>query len=192
MDAPRSYPEVLTPFVTELPARDAQWLGKVRYSRPTFESWPAGKSRPLDTKGGKPLLCVDDQPCFGELAILRAFEADGWQARWIDNYPLPPTFRTSYWDTEWNKLSRDRANSPLPADIRRVYDGICAEAGDPKGAGAWDVIAWRGSEMAFVEAKKLGSSDRIKPGQLAWLEAAIRRGVKRDSLLFVEWSARDP
>lgn len=92
IEAPRSYPALLVPFVTRLPARDAGWLGRVQYSRPVLTSWNPTALRPSDTKGGKPLVAVKKEPCFGEMAFLRAFEAEGWEGRWIDNYPLPQLF----------------------------------------------------------------------------------------------------
>jgi hypothetical protein len=190
IESPRTYPAVLLPFVTDVSSRDASWLGTIRYSRPVFDPWDGSSARPSDTKGGKPLVTMNDQPCFGEIAILRSFETDGWEGRWIDNYPLPPTFRTAYWDESWNKLPRTSANRPLPATVLEVYQRICAEAGDVKGGGAWDIIAWRGNEMAFVECKKLGSSDRIKAGQLGWLQAGLRIGIPCESFVFAEWTVR--
>jgi hypothetical protein len=192
VEAPVTIPAALD-LPPQLPRRrrapEAAWLTTVRRAAPTFRRWPAELRAPLDTKGGKWLVDVDGKPAFAEFAILRAFENDGWEGRWIDNYPLPPTFRTSYWDSAWNKLPREVANSPLPAQALGVYNAICVEAGDPGGAGAWDIIAWRGKEMAFVEAKRAGSSDSVRDEQLLWLDAAHRLGVPRDSLIFAEWSA---
>ena len=152
--APSSYPVVLLPLVTELPARDVDWLGVIQYSQPQFSAWPVGRFRPRDTKGGKALVVTGDRPGFAEIAILRAFQVDGWEGRWIDNFPLPPTFRTHYWDAEWNKLPHDVADEPLPDPVRHIYESICETAGNVRGTGAWDIIAWRGSEVVFVEAKQ--------------------------------------
>jgi hypothetical protein len=164
-------------------------MDRVTPRRAAFAAWPVGNRRPLDTKGGKPLVDVGGEPAFGEIALLRAFQEDGWEGRWIDNFPLPPTFRVAYWDEHWEKIRGDRANQHLPRAVADIHERICREAGDPRAGGAWDIIAWRGDEMAFVEAKKQGSSDRIKEPQLRWLDALERLGIPRESRLFVEWSA---
>lgn len=64
---------------------------------------------------------------------------------------------------------------------------ICAAAGDARGGGAWVVLAWRGEEILFAEAKHRKSSDWIKEPQLRWLAAARSIGVQRESMLFIEW-----
>lgn len=42
--------------------------------------------------------------------------------------------------------------------------------------------------MAFVETKRSGSGDRVKPGQLAWLEAGLRLGIPHECFVFAEWT----
>lgn len=190
VQAPSSYPTMMAPCVGPKADKRPVWLDQVCHFCPTFTSWPEDRTRPRDTKGNKPLVDVGGEPAFGEIAILRAFQASGWDGRWIDNYPLPPTFRVEYWDDQWETLPRHRANRPLPPVVEEVYRRICAEAGDPSGGGAWDVIAWRGDEMVFIEAKKRGSSDRIKEPQLRWLNALARLDIPRESRLFVEWTLR--
>jgi hypothetical protein len=156
---------------------------------PSFRRWPTDRPKPADTKGNKPLVEVAGHPSFGELAILSVLVRDGWDGRWIDNYPLPPTFRRAYWDASFAKLSREQANVSLPVAPRAAYESICGRANDSRGGGAWDVIAWRDDEMVFIEAKKRASGDKIRPGQLRWLDAALQLGVPRECFLFVEWTA---
>lgn len=190
--APKDYPPELLPFADSSPIAAHPWLRHVRHLQPTFAACAADLPRPSDTKGGKLLVEVAGKATFGELAILRAFQAHGWDGRWIDNYPLPPTFRLDYWSTTGGKLPRAEANVALPPEVDRTYRAICERAGDPRGGGAWDVIAWRGDEMVFVEAKRRKSSDWIKDQQIRWLEAARDLGVPRECMLFVEWAAASP
>jgi len=42
----------------------------------------------VDTFGGKALLEVDGPAQFAEAAILRLFQAEGWQGRWLETYGL--------------------------------------------------------------------------------------------------------
>ena len=181
--APSSYPSAI-PIQRELPPRDAEWLARITYATPRFPGWPSDAPKPADTKGGKPLVTSQGQATFGELAILQAFEADGWEGRWIDNFPMPPTFRRHYWGDDGTKLSRLQANLDLPAAPKRVYDKICANS---QTAGAWDLILWRDEEMAFIEAKRAGSSDRIRAPQLLWMNAALNLKIPPQSLIFAEW-----
>lgn len=187
--APRSFPGELEPNA-ELPFALPAGRMAIRSTSPNFKPWPVDRPRPADTKGNKPLVEVGGQVSFGELAILAALLREGWEGRWIDNYPLPPTFRVAYWDQQLVKLSRERANAALPQAPRALYETICARAGDQRGGGAWDVIAWRGDEMVFIEAKKRASGDKIRDSQLRWLDAALKLGVPRECFLFVEWTAK--
>jgi hypothetical protein len=191
VEAPRDLPSQLATPPPERKRRKPppDWLDTVDHCGPTFRRWPANQPAPRDTKGGKWLIDVDGEPAFAEIAILRALEAEGWEGRWIDNYPLPPTFRTAYWDDAWNSLSRSVADMPLKGHPLEVYRAICGEAGDPSGGGAWDVNAWRGREMVFVEAKRFRSSDGIDEAQLRWLAAGRRLGIPRQCFLFIEWTA---
>jgi hypothetical protein len=188
MKPPSSIPAGILPIASSSPTEKHPWLRDVVHLQPTFTVWPSDQPRPRDTKGNKPLASVSGRPAFGEIAILRAFEAEGWEGRWIDNYPLPPTFRTDYWDSFGEKLSRAASDVPLPPKVREIYASICERAGDIHGGGAWDIIAWRGEEIAFAEAKRQKSSDWIKDPQLRWLAAAKASGIVRESLLFVEWT----
>ena len=188
MKAPSYIPSALLPRAASSPLDKHPWLGDVIHLQPTFPTWPAHKPRPRDTKGNKPLALVNERPAFAEIAILRAFEFDGWEGRWIDNYPLPPTFRKDYWDRSGEKLTRTESHFALPPHIESLYVAICERAGDKRGGGAWDIIAWRDDEIAFAEAKRRKSGDWIKEPQLRWLTAAIDLGVPHESMLFVEWS----
>lgn len=187
--APRSLPREMQP-TSELSFNLPSGRVVIQSASPNFAPWPAGRPRPMDTKGNKPLVDTGGRASFGELAVLEAFLREGWDGRWIDNYPLPPTFRVAYWDDQLGKLPRAAANVALPPAPRAVYDSICMEAGDPRGGGAWDLIAWRGAEMVFVEAKKRASGDKIRDAQLRWLEAASRLGIPAQCFLLAEWTAR--
>jgi hypothetical protein len=159
----------------------------VALTRPVFSTWPSGRPRPADTKGGKPLIDLDGEVMFAELALLTLLLRDGWEGRWVDNYPLPPTFRLTYWDASFNKLSRPQADRGLPETIKELYNEICVLAGDERGGGAWDVVAWRGEEILFLEAKRRSSGDKLRAEQKLWLQAALGMKVPLDCFLFAEW-----
>ncbi len=185
-EIPKSLPAPLQ-ATTEFRVHSESGEIKVAIAEPVFSLWPSSSVRPQSTKGGKPLVVSNQQVSFAELAILDLLVSDGWEGRWIDNYPLPPTFRTQYWDKDLEKLPRAIANIEIPASVRTIYEAICNKAKDPRGGGAWDVIAWRGTEMVFIEAKRSGSTDRIRDAQIRWIEAALSIGIPAGCFLFCEW-----
>jgi hypothetical protein len=80
------FPSVLVPSTTLRVAHDSR-VYELPLCRPTFP--PFTDAHTLDTFGGKDMLRVDDKGQFAEVAILRAFEADGWQGRWMEPYGRP-------------------------------------------------------------------------------------------------------
>ena len=103
------------------------------------------------------------EPIFAEFvvaAMLRKPGLDG--AVWVDSY---------------RRCFRD-AMPPhkcvLPDHVREVYDRIAAKNG--RRAGCWDVIAWKGKRVAFVECKRKGR-DRMTANEWQWLESALRSGT---------------
>ena len=126
----------------------------------------------------KPLVAPFGRALFGELAILRCLERDGWEGVWVDTYHGAELF--------WSEMPHDSQSVDLPLrpDVRGLYAGIIAEHG--KRGGFFDVLAWRGDEFLFVEYK--GKGDRPNSNELSWIAAALRYGVHPEQLLFVEYT----
>src|SRR5262245_11320340 len=83
----------------------------VPVARPRFTRW-TGDADHVHTFGGKDLLRVDDRPQFAEVAILRLFEAAGWQGRWVETYGNPKR-APGLW-REWNAAGpRAQAHVPI-------------------------------------------------------------------------------
>ncbi len=137
---------------------------------PVFRKW-AGEI-PVDTFNGKPLLELNGEMVFAELAILRSFQQAGWDGRWIDSFHQ--RFLTQYWPTP--------VSEPLPAKAQSVLDRIRAQGGGS--GGCFDVFCWRGDELLFAESKW---RDRVLPTQIQWLEAALNIGIPVGSFLIVQW-----
>ncbi|MFA5193237.1 MAG: VRR-NUC domain-containing protein [Verrucomicrobiia bacterium] len=121
----------------------------------------------------KPLVEVDGEPLFGELAVLRWLQKDGWDGVWVDTYHGDRLF--------WKGLPDRTAPAILPPKATALYDRIVEVNG--RRAGFFDVFAWRGREFLFVEYK--GKGDSIKPNQLSWIKSAIKAGVPVSSLVLV-------
>ena len=53
-------------------------------------------------------------------------------------------------------------------------------------AGCWDVVAWHGDRVIFMELKRR-RKDRVQETQPAWVEAGLKIGVGVENFLLVEW-----
>ena len=130
---------------------------------------------PADTFNHKPVLELNGEMVFAELAILRIFQKAGWQGRWIDTYRRK--FRIGYWG--------QNVTEALPPKQRAILDSILSKSG------CFDVFCWREDAVLFVEAK-WKSHDAIRATQRRWLEAALDAGLSKDSFLITEWSLSRP
>jgi hypothetical protein len=75
----------------------------------------------------------------------------------------------------------------LPASQAARFDAIrTAAVGRFRSAECWDVFAWRGDEILFIEAKRL-RRDRMRVSQHNWLAAAVGIGVPIDAFAVAEW-----
>jgi hypothetical protein len=73
----------------------------------------------------------------------------------------------------------------VPASVLERFERISNVVG--KG-GAWDILAWHGERVLFIESKQRGS-DKLTVSQLRWLEAALADGVPLTSFAVYEYVA---
>ncbi len=164
----------------------------------SFPRWTGGAF--TDDLGKKSAAWVElhGEHLFAELGILRLLEGDGWSGRWINSYrsgahgPKSPRLQTA-WEPGWRR-DRQRHVPIEDPDARELLGRLArtnAEMVGEKGewyGGCWDVFAWKGGRYLFVESKY---KDRVKPGQLQWLEVAARLDDERlklpDSFAIVRW-----
>lgn len=165
-----NYPPDLDPTATEelvLPSRRAVRLPK---ATPVFRRWPG--EPPADAYGNKALIEVNGELVFAELAILRLFQADGWDGVWIDTY------------RRRMRIGIDKA-AELPAGKDTLLQAIY-QAAQTK-SGCFDVFCWKKDTVLFAESKRK-QHDQIRQSQLVWLEAALSVGLSPDAFLLVEWT----
>lgn len=179
------YPAALAP-VACAPLRLSSGMAlSVPVARPRFTPW--NRAADVHTFGGKQLLRVDNEPQFAEVAILRLFEAEGWQGRWVETYGRPAMGPGlwRHWHPDGPRAQEHHAfNEPW---VERRLQGI-ARANGGTYSGCWDVVAWKEERLVFAESKK-AKHDRLRPTQLRWAEAALACGAAADDLLLVEWAA---
>ncbi len=119
----------------------------------------------------KPLVEVDGASVFGELAIVRLLERDGWSAVWADTYH----------GKFWRGMPHESQPVELPPEAAGVYHRIAGNKGSP--SGCFDVIAWHDGHTVFLEYK--GPRDRPNKNEPAWIESALQVGVPPEDLLLV-------
>lgn len=144
---------------------------RIAFSRATPSRLPEGTLP--STYTAKPLVSVNGAAMFGELAIVRWLEKDGWEGVWMD------TFHGAKF---WKSMPHKSLPVALPPAARALYDAIKVANGG-KASGAFDVMAWRNGDFAFLEYK--GAGDRSNRNEARWIAAALTAGVLPTQLWFV-------
>lgn len=155
------------PLPSGTTARIPAW--KVRFNSASPDRLPEGVLSKTYTS--KPLVIVGDEALFGELEVVRLLERDGWSAVWAD------TFHGKF----WGSMPHQAAPVRLPKYPNEVYERVARGKGGP--GGCFDVVAWKGEDVLFVEYK--GPGDRPNKNEPQWIEAALGAGVRESDLLFV-------
>ena len=78
----------------------------------------------------------------------------------------------------------------LPPERMSFLEQIAVENGREKKkawyGGCWDVLAWKGQDYVFIEAKRV-RKDTMRRAQFQWFEAARKVAVPLTSFVIVEW-----
>ena len=141
----------------------------------------------IDTWGGKPVLDVQGEQTFAEVARVRMFQASGGEARWLETYNAPPQWPWAL--DRWSPAGiKAREIVPLGnASVAHVLQHVIAHNGG-RCRGCWAVLAWRGSALLWAEAKRT-RHDRLSDTQKPWLDAAFQAGLVVELFLLVAWQS---
>ena len=124
----------------------------------------------------KPLVTFQGAAMFGELAVLRWLEVDGWEGAWLD---------TAHLRRAWREMPTRALPVALPPAAQALYDRIVAANGG-RASGTFDVMAWRGAQTIFVEYAEDAAGERpLGRAAAGWIAAAIASGVSEHDLLIV-------
>ena len=148
----------------------------------------------VDDFGKKAAAFVDleGEHTFAEIAVLKLLEKDGWSGRWVNTQGG----KGEVWKylTEWRDVPRDDQRNRVieDAEPRQLLAKVAGLNKPARYRGCWDVYAWRGGDVAFIECKRnTGKSpDVISKDQEDWLRSALYTGDERISLEsfgFVQW-----
>jgi hypothetical protein len=124
----------------------------------------------------KPLVVVNDEILFGELAILRYLQMDGWDGVWVDTFHGRGKKKVV-----WSSLPPD-GHGKFSAESEKLFDEI-VDANHGKSSGFFDVFGWKNGSFVFIEYK--GPGDRSNKNEIKWINAAIKCGVRPEELFFV-------
>lgn len=163
-----------------------------------FMRFPRWTGEPFIDDFGKKsaaLIELDGEHLFAELAVLRLLEKDGWNGRWVNTYSAG----VEVWKylTEWKDLPRaEQRNRPIEdAEPRQLLARIAGFNKPRRYKGCWDTFAWRSSEFAFLECKRINAKtkDVVSKEQEEWLRSALYVGDRRiseNSFCVVQWDYR--
>ena len=127
----------------------------------------------------KPLVVVEKQAMFAEIAVLSMFTKLGWDGVWAD------AFHRKY----FNKMPNQSKGASLATYINQTLTRIAENNGQSR-SGCWDVILWVDRTLLFVQLKSLATGEEIKAARIGWLEAALKSGFSPSQFMVVEWDYR--
>ncbi len=127
----------------------------------------------------KPLVMVDKQAMFAEIAVLSLFARQGWDGVWADS------FHRKY----FNRMPNQSKGASLATYINQVLTRIAENNGQSR-AGCWDVILWVDRTLRFVQLTSADAQEEITGARIAWLDAALKTGFSPSQFMVVEWDFR--
>ncbi len=150
----------------------------------TFKEWRGQKLQ--HTFGGKRVVDVSGSPQFVELAIADLFKRQGFSVRWIETYGRSsglPMFLLDWKDMPY----KDQDDHPIGDGwVKDALAGVASLNGNTY-SGCWDVIAWGGGRLYFIESKRRGR-DKLRESQRRWLDVGLSAGLPLESFIIIEWS----
>lgn len=155
---------------------------EIRRCRFVFPRSAGPATTGISTYDSKVAIAGPVGPLFAEIKIVQIAGEQGYHAVWLDTF---------HQDRRWSAMPGASRPVSLPADQQDLLDRIARRRSELNGErvgyrGAWDVFAWKGSEVAFVESK---GTDALRPAQKTWLGAAVDIGVPLTSFTLFQWAA---
>jgi hypothetical protein len=129
----------------------------------------------------KPLVLVEKQAVFPELAVLSFFRRKGWEGAWVD---VP---HRKFFD----KMPNQSKGISLGAHASQVLSRIGQYAENGR-AGCWDLVLWVERAVAFaaVIGVEPGKAPVLGEARTRWLGAAVKSGMSASQFAVVEWEYR--
>ncbi len=184
-DAPSEVPEELVPIDDLFLTLGAGKQITVHRYRAMLHGCPEKPAISLDRAySAKPLVIVEKQAVFPELAVLSFFRKKGWEGAWVD------VSHRKYFDRMPNQSKGISLGGHANQAITRI-----SQYSDSGRAGCWDLVLWADRAVAFAAVVGGGSSARetaaaIGEPRMRWLAAAVKSGMSAGQFAVVEWEYR--
>jgi len=127
----------------------------------------------------KPLVALEKQTLFPEVALLTLFRKAGWEGVWAD------TTHRKFFD----KMPNQSKGVSLTTYITQVLARI-AEGNGQSRSGCWDLVLWSNRTLVFVAASATHLQGGVGEARARWLDSAVRTGISPGQFVVVEWDYR--
>jgi hypothetical protein len=192
ISGPPDLPEELTSLDDLHIVLDSGRQVAVRRYRAQLQPCPDKPPIALDRGySAKPLVMVEKQVAFPEIAILALFKKMGWDGAWVD------TPHHKFFD----KMPNQSKGMSLVAHAGQTISRIAAY-NDNSRVGCWDLVLWSDRAVAFAAVVGEGTPrsgvlaptgpvpPAIGEARTRWLAAAVKSGLTAAQFVVVEWDYR--
>ena len=165
------------------PASWSRWTAEVATYSVTFDAMNAKRTAQERRDNwhddyGKVLLrsTAAVERSVPEIEVVEAFRVSGWVARWQDSFGSAPT-----WMRPWMHVVE------VPRTVSECL--VAIRAASPL-ARPWDVVAWRGDDVVFVECK--AAKEKFTDAEQAFIWGAHKVGIPLDRFAVVRGAINYP
>ncbi len=131
----------------------------------------------------KPLVLVEKQAVFPELAVLSLLRKKGWDGAWVD------LSHRKFFDRMPNQSKGISLGGHAAQAIARI-----SQYNDNGRTGCWDLVLWADRAVAFasvIHVPGAGSprdaAAALGDARLRWLAAAAKSGMAASQFVVVQW-----
>lgn len=198
---PSEVPEELEPLDDlHVPVGPGRQVSVRRY-RALLHGCPEKPAISLDRAySAKPLVLVEKQATFPELAVLSLFRRMGWEGAWVD------LAHRKFFDRMPNQSKGISLGSHASQALARI-----SQYNDNGRTGCWDLVLWAERTVAFAAVIDASSADESSSSprsaalgrttsreaasalgepRMRWLGAAVKSGMAAGQFVVVEWDYR--
>jgi hypothetical protein len=144
--------------------------------QPCPEKPPIGLDRAYSAR---PLVLVEKQVAFPEIAVLALFKKMGWDGAWVDAQ------HHKYFD----RMPNQSKGMSLGAHANQAITRIAAYNENSR-VGCWDLVLWSERAVAFAAVVGGARGAEIGEARTRWLAAAVKSGLSAGQFVVVEWNYR--
>jgi hypothetical protein len=143
---------------------------------------PCGEPIPFATDRAwseKPLVALEKQAMFAEVAMLTLFRKSGWDGVWAD------IAHKKFFDKMPNQSKGVSLTTYISQALARIVEG-----NGQSRSGCWDLILWKNKAIVFVAAMPAPLTGGVGDSRARWLDAALHSGMSAGQFVVVEWEYR--